>query len=450
VIPAASVDAAQLLARMESVPFSRWHTKARIVMGSATFFDAFNALSLAFALPVLIRLWHISSAEIGLLISVSYVGQLAGALLFSWMAEKFGRVRSATAAVTLMSVMNVGCALAGNFPALFVSRLIQGVGVGGEMPVAATYISELSKAHGRGKFFLLYELIFPVGLMATGQLGALLVPLLGWQAIFWIGAVPGLFITLLVARLPESPRWLISKGRLAEAGAIVKQIEASASHRVEATVAAPLAVSTSERPRWSEVLSPAYRGRTLIVWTLWAAAYFVTNSMNNWMPSLYTTVYHLGLSESLRAASMLNVAQVAVLLVCAFSIDRIGRRNWTAASFIAGGALLAILGFVRAYSAFSVMLLATLSYGIIGSANAVIYLYTPEIYPTRMRAIGTGLGTSWLRIASAVGPAAVGVMVGASGIGSVFWMFAGVSVIGALAATRMIETRDRRLEEIAP
>jgi MFS transporter, putative metabolite:H+ symporter len=452
VIPSASVDAAQLIARMESVPFSRWHTKCRIVMGSATFFDAFNALSLAFALPVLIRLWHISSAEIGLLISVSYVGQLAGALLFSWMAERFGRVRSATAAVALMSVMNVGCALAGNFPALFVSRLIQGVGVGGEMPVAATYISELSKAHGRGRFFLLYELIFPVGLMATGQLGAWLVPLLGWQAIFWIGAVPGLIITFLVARLPESPRWLISKGLLAEADTVVKQIEAIASHSTEAVVdAAPAAaVSTSERPRWSEVLSPAYRGRTLVVWTLWAAAYFVTNSMNNWMPSLYTTVYHLGLSQSLRAASMLNVAQVAVLLVCAFCIDRIGRRNWTAASFIAGGALLSILGFVRAYSAFSVMLLATLSYGVIGSANAVIYLYTPEIYPTRMRAIGTGLGTSWLRIASALGPAAVGLMVGAIGIGSVFWMFAGVSVVGALAATRMIETRDRRLEEIAP
>ena len=451
-ISTASVDAAQLIARMESVPFSRWHTKCRIVMGSATFFDAFNALSLAFALPVLIRLWHISSAEIGLLISVSYVGQLAGALLFSGMAEKFGRVRSATAAVALMSVMNVGCALAGNFPALFVCRLTQGVGVGGEMPVAATYISELSKAHGRGRFFLLYELIFPVGLMATGQLGAWLVPLLGWQAIFWIGAVPGLIITLLVARLPESPRWLISKGRLTEADTIVKQIEASASHQVHTLVATPpaAAVSTSQRPRWSEVLSPAYRSRTLIVWTLWAAAYFVTNSLNNWMPSLYTTVYHLGLRESLRAASMLNVAQVAVLLVCAFCIDRIGRRNWTAASFIAGGALLAILGFVRAYSAFSVMLLATLSYGIIGSANAVIYLYTPEIYPTRMRAIGTGLGTSWLRIASALGPAAVGVMVGATGIGSVFWMFAGVSVVGALAATRMIETRDRRLEDIAP
>jgi putative MFS transporter len=78
VTPSASVDAAQLIARMESVPFSPWHTRCRIVMGSATFFDAFNALSLAFALPVLIRLWHISFAEIGVLISVSYVGQLAG------------------------------------------------------------------------------------------------------------------------------------------------------------------------------------------------------------------------------------------------------------------------------------------------------------------------------------------------------------------------------------
>jgi putative MFS transporter len=454
VTPSVSASAAELIARMESVPFSRWHTKARVVMGSATFFDAFNALSLAFALPVLIRVWHISAAEIGVLISVSYVGQLAGALLFSWLAERFGRVYSATGAVALMSVMNVGCAIAGNFPALFVCRLVQGVGVGGEMPVAATYISELSKAHGRGKFFLLYELIFPVGLMATGQLGAWMVPLWGWQSIFLIGALPGLVITFLVARLPESPRWLISKGRLAEAEAIVKRIEASAKHRTEpVTLEEPPAlfpVSTSERPRWSEVLSPVYRSRTLIVWALWAAAYFVTNSLNNWMPSLYTTVYHMGLRESLRAASMLNVAQVAVLLVCAFLIDRIGRRKWTAASFLAGGALLAILGFVKAYSAFSVMILATLSYGIIGSANAVIYLYTPEIYPTRMRAIGTGLGTSWLRIASAVGPAAVGVMVGATGIGSVFWMFAAVSVGGALAAMRMIETRDRRLEEIAP
>jgi putative MFS transporter len=436
---------------MESVPFSSFHAKARVIMGSATFFDAFNSLSLAFALPILIRLWHISPRQSGLLIASSYVGQLAGALLFSWLAEKYGRIPSATAGIAIMAVMTLGCAIAGNFPALFACRFVQGIGIGGEMPVAAAYISELSRAHGRGRFFLLYEMIFPVGLMAAGQLGAWLVPAFGWQAIFLIGSIPCLIITVLVARLPESPRWLITKGRLVQAEAIVKQIETSAGQTSPAAPSslpiAPPAIARSTR--WSELLSPSFRSRTLIVWTLWFSAYFIANSLNNWLPSLYNTVYHLGLRPALRAASMTNVAQVIVLLACAFSIDRIGRRNWTVASFIATAALLGTLGFVASGSVSSVMILATLSYGMIGSTNAVLYLYTPEIYPTRMRAIGTGLATSWLRLASAVGPALVGFMVGAMGIGSVFLMFAAVGIVGALAAARMIETRGQRLEEIA-
>src|SRR5882672_7071649 len=110
------IAATELLARIESVPFSRWHAKARIIVGSATFFDAFDALSLAFALPVLISLWHITPTQSGLLIGASYVGQLAGALLFSWLAEKFGRIPSVTAAVVVMSVMSLGCAVSGSFP----------------------------------------------------------------------------------------------------------------------------------------------------------------------------------------------------------------------------------------------------------------------------------------------------------------------------------------------
>ncbi len=447
-----ATDAANLLVRMERVPFSRWHRNARLVMGSATFFDAFNALSLAFALPTLIRLWHISPKQSGLLISASYVGQLAGALAFSALAEKVGRIRGTTAAIAIMSIMSFGCAMAANFPALLACRLVQGIGVGGEMPVAATYINELSRAHGRGRFFLLYEMIFPLGLMATGQIGAWLVPAFGWKCIFLLGGIPGLAITFLVARLPESPRWLISKGRIREAEAIVERIEASTDRRVPAA-AIPASASTAslqQRGSWSEPLSKLYRGRTLIVWTLWASAYFIANSLNNWMPSLYNTVYRLSLRQSLRAASMTNVAQVAVLLGCAFSIDRIGRRNWTAAAFVLGGGILAFLGIVGAQNVWSVIILGTLGYGVIGSINAVLYLYTPEIYPTRMRAIGTGLATSWLRIASAVGPALVGFMVDAKGIHSVFLMFAGVSVVGALAATGMVETSDRPLEEIAP
>ena len=188
----------------------------------------------------------------------------------------------------------------------------------------------------------------------------------------------------------------------------------------------------------------------MAVWALWTCAYFVSNGLNNWMPSLYNTVYHLPLQKSLRAASMTNIAQVALLLICALVIDRAGRRNWTMAAFLAGAACLGVLGFGASQKLLAVMILATASYGAVGSANAVLYLYTPEIYPTRIRAIGTGLATAWLRVASAIGPPLVGLMVGAKGVASVFVMFGAVSFAGGLVAKRMIETRGRKLEEIAP
>jgi putative MFS transporter len=484
-----SAEASALLARLESTPFSRWHLRARLIVGSATFFDAFDALSLAFVLPVLVRLWMITPAQIGWLIAIGYLGQFVGALLFGALAERYGRIRSVAGATALMSVMSIACALAGNFATLLALRLVQGIGVGGEMPVAATYINELSKARGRGRFFLLYELIFPIGLMTTGQIGALLVPTLGWQVMFLIGGIPGLLVTVLLLRLPESPRWLISKGRVAEADAVIRGIETaspgsgirdagsgmrdpgsgvrdpgSASRGPDSGLGADSAEQANSRAggpadqpesrpvgaRASELFAGPYRTRTLIVWALWACAYFITNGLNNWMPTLYSSVYHLSLAAALRAGTFNNIAQVAILIVCAFAIDYVGRRRWTVVGFVAGAALLAMLGTFAAHSVTAVIALVTLSYGIVGSVNAVLYLYTPEIYPTRMRALGTGAATCWLRLASAAGPVFVGYLVAARGTAAVFLMFAGAGLLGAVAALGMLETRNRRLEELAP
>ena len=456
--PFLSEDAATaLIVRMEQVPTSRWYVRARIVMGSATFFDAFNALSIAFVLPILVPLWHITAPEIGFLIGASYVGQVIGALAFSSAAERYGRVRCAAAATAIYAVVSLACAGAWSFSVLLAFRFIQGIGVGGEMPVAAVYISELSKARGRGRFFMLYEMIFPIGLMVTGQVGAILVPLMGWQIMFLIGGIPGLIIAFLLLRLPESPRWLIGKGRLAEAETVVMRLEAAASKSDAGPSAAPPVVTlpaqvpVPERSRgnWSELLSPAYRSRTLIVWALWAAAYLIANSLNNWMPTLYTTIYHLDLKQALRAASMTNVAQVVLVLICAMVVDRIGRKYWMMGAFGLGAVLLSVLAFGGTQNVSWVIVFSTLSYGLVGSIAAVVYLYTPEIYPTRMRAIGTGVATSWLRVASAIGPTLVGFMLGKGGVDSVFLMFAGVAVLGLVAATRMIETRNLRLEDIA-
>lgn len=435
------------MARLDRLPFTRWHMRSRIVMGSATFFDAFGALSLAFALPVLNRLWHISPQQSGVLIGATYVGQLGGAILFSWIAERFGRVRSASIAVGIIAVMSLACALATNFNMLMVYRLLQGIGIGGEMPVAAAYISEVSPAGRRGHFFLLYEMIFPIGLVAAGQAGAWMVPLWGWQSIFLVGGIPCAIVAFLVARLPESPRWLISQDRLEEAEKIVLQAEADAGPLPAVAAKEPCG---NQETRWREVVSDTYRPRTLVVWALWFCAYFVSNTLNNWLPTMYTSVYHLELKQALRAASFTNLTQVLLLLICAFSIDRLGRKHWTLTCFALGAAMLGALGFAGAHGVMGVIVISTLSYGVLGSANAVLYLYTPEVYPTRMRVIGVGLATAWLRIASAIGPPIVGAMVAADGVGSVYLMFAGVSVLGAAAACGMIETRGQRLEEIAP
>jgi putative MFS transporter len=452
----AEAAASQLIARMEQVPTSRWFARARIVMGSATFFDAFNALSIAFVLPILVPLWHITPPDIGIMIGASYVGQIVGAFAFSWGAERYGRIPCAAAATAIYAVMSLACATAWSFNVLLAFRFIQGIGVGGEMPVAATYISELSRAHGRGRFFLLYELIFPIGLMATGQIGAVLVPLMGWQIMFLVGGIPGLVVALMLLRLPESPRWLIGKGRLAAAEAVVRRLEAASDNSGAAAAAssaeplpAQVEVPHRSRGRWGELLSPAYRGRTLIAWVLWASAFLIANGLNNWMPTLYTTVYHLNLPQALRAASMTNVAQVALVLICALVIDRTGRKYWMMGAFGLGAVTLGLLGLGGTQDVSWVIVFSTVSYGLIGSIAAVVYLYTPEIYPTRMRAIGTGVATSWLRIASAIGPTMIGFMLGKGGVDSVFLMFAVVAVIGLIAATRIIETRNLRLEEIS-
>lgn len=453
--------AAQLLFRIENVPFCRWHTKARVIMGSATFFDAFDALSLAFVMPVLIGIWHLSPAQVGTLIAAGYLGQVIGALFFGWLAERRGRVPSAAVAVGIMSVMSVVCAFTGNFQMLFLARFIQGIGVGGEVPVAAAYINELSQAHGRGKFFILYELIFPIGLLGAAQVGSFIVPRFGWEYMFLVGGIPGIVVAFLIYHLSESPRWLIGKGRYDEAEHIIERLEActpkrnldTVQHRVEIDerIGGLLdGLKQQRKASWKELFSPIYRGRTLIVWLLWASSYFVANGINNWLPSLYKTVYHLPLQQSLHMASISNVLSTCAVLACAFLIDRVGRRRWAMYCFVIAGAMLALLGLLGAKSPYSVMVLASSAYAVMGSTTVMLYLYTPEIYPTRMRAIGTGLATSWLRAASAAAPAMVGMVLSREGVAAVFLMFGAATVVGLLAATRMIETTNRSLEEISP
>ncbi len=441
----------QLIGRMERVPLCKWHARPRITMGSATFFDAFGALTIAFVLPALIGAWKLQPAQIGTMISVGYLGQIVGALFFGWLAERIGRTKSVACAMAVDGIMSLCCAFSGSFLQLAIFRTIQGCGLGGEVPVAAAYINELCEARGRGRFVMLYETIFPCGVLGASLMGILMVPRFGWQSMFVLGGAPALLIAVLVWRLPESPRWLIGKGRLDEAGEIVAQIEAATPDRIEPAAKKMAALTApAAKTRWSEVLSPFYRRRTLVVWVLWASTYFVYYGIGTWLPSLYRTVYHFSVADSLRWGSIANILQVLIVATSALFVDKLGRKLWFGMAFLVSAVLMLSLAMLGAKTPESVVVLGSLTFAVLGSNATMLYLYTPEIYPTRMRAAGTGLATSFLRAASAAGPFLVGFVLKGGGIAAVFYVFAAVTFIGLITTFGAIETRRRQLEEINP
>ncbi|HEY7662858.1 MAG TPA: MFS transporter [Xanthobacteraceae bacterium] len=441
-----------VVARLERLPTSWWQVKARIIVGVATFFDAFDALAIASVLPVIVPLWKLAPQQIGFLISAGFVGQLAGALLFGWIAERHGRMTAMVWSIALFALMSLICALAWDYSSLLLFRTIQGIGLGGEVPVAAVFISELAKAQGRGRFVLLYELVFPIGLVAASLLGLWVVPRFGWQYMFVIGALPALLALALRRLLPESPRWLAVRGRAAEAQAAMALIE----HETEKATGAPLppvkpVVATLEKPATlSDLFGPLYLRRTLVVWVIWFAAYFVNYGLSIWLPTVYRTVFKLPLDVSLRYGLITQAVGLLGTLICALTIDYVGRRLWFAVSFAAAALALSALALYPTPTAEEVLTSMTVAFFFISTINIGVYLYTPELYPTRVRALGVGVATAWLRLASIIGPSAVGMML-AGGLPSVFVTFAIVAAIAAvITGLFAVETKGRVLEEASP
>ena len=192
-----------------------------------------------------------------------------------------------------------------------------------------------------------------------------------------------------------------------------------------------------------------YLKRSLVVWLMWFATFLVTYGLGTWMPTLYKTVFNLPLDTSLRYATFGTFMQLVGGVTAGFMSDRIGRRRLFTVSYFGAGATLIVLYFLGTGAAIPFMLCVGVAYYFAGLSVLGAYLYTPEIYPTRARAFGTSLGTSWLRLASMVGPLVVGYFV-ASGIGAVFLIFASVAFVAGVSVVLFaVETSGRPLEEIS-
>jgi putative MFS transporter len=451
-----TVSAAELIAaRLDRLPASSWHIRVRLILGIATFFDAVDLLAISFAVPAIVGPWQLSPQQVGMVISAAFAGQLIGALIGGWSAEMFGRLHTVVIATAIFSVMSLACAFAWDAQSLAAFRFVQGIGLGAEVPVATTYIIELARERGRGRFYILYELVFVVGLVTAALLGTLMVPRLGWQSMFYLGAAPAILAIVLMRLLPESPRWLAGQGRVAEAEKIVsqieQQIEASGQKLPPVQLPTPGGVSPASASapprRWFEMLDRAYRRRTLGVWAMWFCCYSTIYGLNVWVPTLFRTTFNLPLSQALGYGLIVQVSGIVGAALCAFTIDKIGRRLWFAGALFCGGVTLLVLAALGAESATMLLVFVSIGSFFMSAVAIGLNLYTAEIYPTRIRAFASAVGGAWQRIAAATGPMVVAYLLTGSGLIAVFSYFGVIALIGAaVAAGFTVETKEQSLE----
>ncbi len=445
--------AASVAARMEALPLSRWHLKARVIVGSATFFDAVDTVAIGLALPVIGQAWHMTPEQIGWLISGGFLGQFIGAIGFGHLAERIGRIPTIMITTVIFALGGLASAFATGFASMIVLRMLQGLGLGAEVPVAAAYINEIAPANKRGSFVLLYEFVFAVGIVIAGFIGRWAIPNWGWQSVFMIGSIPPLIALFFMRLLPESPRWLARRGRAAEAEAAVSMIEREITASGN-TIGAPQPIVPSGRAgsgTWTELFSTQYRTRTLLIWMIWITIGFISWPLTIWLPTMYRNVFKVSLEQALNYGVVNNVILLVAALSCALLIDRTGRKAWFTGAFLLAGCSLCLLGYLGASSADVVFVLTGLTLFGIASLNLAIYLYTPELYPTRMRAQGVGIALAWSRLAGMIAPPVIGWGMSNDGLSAVF---AGLGIIALLAALATgllaIETRQRVLEQVSP
>ena len=245
----------------------------------------------------------------------------------------------------------------------------------------------------------------------------------------------------------------MSAGRIQKASDIVARMENGLQRRgvtLEApgAVVHPLGKAKSDI---RELFKGIYLKRTILLTALWVCAYMIANGLITWLPTLYRQIFELPLQTSFAYGFTTSACGVAAALLCALYIDKTGRRIWYTSAFFLAAVPMAILAMVGASSAQKVLIFASATYAIIQTVTFSLYLYSAELYPTRLRAVGAGFGSAWLRIASSIGPLLVGWVVGSYSINYVFIVFGIVLAIGGVICLLFApETKGRVLEELSP
>ena len=437
-----------LLKRLEALPVGSFHYRLLILTGLGWMFDAMDTGLISFVLPVLAKEWNLSTSQMGMIGSIGLLGMAFGAVIAGTIADKIGRKSVFSLTLLLYSIATGLCALSWNFESLLVFRFFVGFGLGGELPVAATLVSEYAPTKIRGRFIVLLESFWGLGWIVAACIAYWFIPVYGWHWAFIIGAMPALYVFVIRIGMPESVRYLLSKGRTEEAEEIVRQLEAKAGVETRAfDKNTELSARENYEPSLATIWSGRFWKRTVMLWIAWFGIVFTYYGIFTWLPAL---VYNQGFTfiKTFEYVFIMTLAQLPGYFTAAWLVEVIGRKYTLSVFLLMTGVASCFFG--QANTVTSIVTWGCIMSFFNLGAWGVIYTYTPELYPTSIRAFGSGWAAGVGRMGGMLAPVMVGVLLEQGmKMDAVFYMFTAVLVFVSLMIVLLgIETKQKDLENI--
>ncbi len=387
--------------------------------GLSWMFDAMDVGIISFIAAALAVEWSLTPQQTGFFTAINSVGMAFGAAIAGYMADKFGRKSVLLWTLLIFSLASGLSAAATSFAVLCVLRFVAGFGLGGELPVASTLVSESVPARERGRAVVLLESFWAAGWIASALISYFVIPDYGWQAAFIIGAIPALYALYLRKSIQDPVRFK-EQARQGK--------------------------GPSFRERFKSVWASPHRRSTVMLWILWFTVVFSYYGMFLWLPSVMV-LKGFSLVKSFEYVLIMTLAQLPGYFTAAYFIEKFGRKFVLVLYLVLTAVSAAWFGNATSEG----MLIAAgicLSFFNLGAWGGM-YAYTPELYPTRVRTTGVGLAASFGRIGGIIAPYLVGMLVAREvAIGGIFWMFFVTILIGAVAVFWLgTETRGKELAD---
>jgi putative MFS transporter len=437
---------------------SGYQRKLFAIIATAWFFDSMDLGLMTFVLGSIKAEFGLSASQAGLLASSSFFGMFLGAAIAGMLADKFGRKPIFQISMIFWGIGSFMCGFAHDVNSLMAYRVLLGFGMGMEFPIGLSMVSEIVPAKSRGKYVATLEGFWPIGFIAAGVFAYFLLPVIGWRGIFIALSVPAVFVFVVRRMVPESPRWLEDMGRKHEADAVMNRIEAGVQRAYGAALPPVLASASASAPAradrkalFGELWRGPYARRTVMLWSTWFFALLGYYGLTTWLGALLQQAGY-EVTKSVLYTVYISLAGIPGFIFSAWLLEKWGRKPTCALMLLGSAAAAYAYGQAAGQKLPIEQLIGSgllMQFFLFGMWS-VLYAYTPELYPTRTRATGSGFASSIGRLGSLAGPYAIGLLLPVWGQAGAFTLGAASFVIAAISVLLLgVETKGKALEEVS-